>query len=313
MSKVENAAALAEQIAYDDSHGYKWGGWGPEYDCGHLVIDVFERSGIPVKSVGGASYTGDMPEAFMRCGAADVTNQVNLATGAGMKRGDALVNRQNHAALYLGGGKIVQARSDLDGVPGDSSGQEIRVQGYYNYPWTHVLRFPESASEATPAPSEGISAPDTGTDTPAPVSTPRMLKKGLRGEDVRELQELLCRSGALEDGSFDDATYYAVLKYQRAAGLAADGIAGPLTMAALRGAAGETVEDEDEPATDPAEAEAPTEDTEPAQRTYTVKSGDTLWGIAVSQLGEGNRYHEIMGLNGLTSVIIHAGDVLKLP
>ncbi len=47
--------------------------------------------------------------------------------------------------------------------------------------------------------------------------------------------------------------------------------------------------------------------------TYTVKAGDTLWDIAQNQLGSGSRYKEIMSLNGLTSDVIHPGQVLKLP
>ena len=50
-----------------------------------------------------------------------------------------------------------------------------------------------------------------------------------------------------------------------------------------------------------------------ATRTYTVKSGDSLWAIAAKQLGDGSRYKEIKSLNGLSSDTIHPGQVLKLP
>ena len=50
-----------------------------------------------------------------------------------------------------------------------------------------------------------------------------------------------------------------------------------------------------------------------ASRTYTVKSGDSLWAIAEKQLGNGSRYKEIKSLNGLSSDTIYAGQVLKLP
>lgn len=46
---------------------------------------------------------------------------------------------------------------------------------------------------------------------------------------------------------------------------------------------------------------------------YTVKKGDTLWGIAKKLLGDGNRYREIQKANGLTDTVIHAGMVLKIP
>lgn len=47
-------------------------------------------------------------------------------------------------------------------------------------------------------------------------------------------------------------------------------------------------------------------------KTYTVKSGDTLWDIASKCLGRGSRYPEIKALNGLTSDTIYAGQILKL-
>lgn len=46
---------------------------------------------------------------------------------------------------------------------------------------------------------------------------------------------------------------------------------------------------------------------------YEVKSGDSLWKIAQEHLGRGNRYTEIMELNGLSSDRIYPGMKLKLP
>ncbi|MFS8200469.1 N-acetylmuramoyl-L-alanine amidase (plasmid) [Streptomyces sp. CWNU-52B] len=47
--------------------------------------------------------------------------------------------------------------------------------------------------------------------------------------------------------------------------------------------------------------------------TYTVRSGDTLWSIAVAKLGAGSRYTEIKSLNGLKSDALTPGQTLKLP
>ena len=47
--------------------------------------------------------------------------------------------------------------------------------------------------------------------------------------------------------------------------------------------------------------------------TYTVATGDSLWGIAQKRLGNGNRYKEIMALNGLTSTTIRPGQKLRMP
>ncbi|MFV0497494.1 MAG: LysM peptidoglycan-binding domain-containing protein [Candidatus Fimivivens sp.] len=59
-------------------------------------------------------------------------------------------------------------------------------------------------------------------------------------------------------------------------------------------------------------------------KTYTVRIGDSLWGIAQSQLGNGSRYPEIYALNkalmdaknnaaGTPKYTIYGGQVLTLP
>ncbi|HET9628718.1 MAG TPA: N-acetylmuramidase domain-containing protein [Novosphingobium sp.] len=57
-----------------------------------------------------------------------------------------------------------------------------------------------------------------------------LLHQGARGSAVRELQSLL---GIAADGLFGPATRAALIRRQREAGLAADGMAGPQTWAAL--------------------------------------------------------------------------------
>ena len=50
-----------------------------------------------------------------------------------------------------------------------------------------------------------------------------------------------------------------------------------------------------------------------AQKTYTVKAGDSFWKIAEEQLGDGSRYKELAEYNGKTAAsVISPGDVLKL-
>ena len=69
-----------------------------------------------------------------------------------------------------------------------------------------------------------------------PVTTQPMLRTGSRGDAVRKLQELLNAKGytcGSVDGIFGSKTYAAVLAFQKANGLGADGIVGPLTWAKL--------------------------------------------------------------------------------
>lgn len=53
---------------------------------------------------------------------------------------------------------------------------------------------------------------------------------------------------------------------------------------------------------------------EQLQSTYTVQSGDSLWKIAATTLGDGSRYMELATLNGLANPnVLSVGQVLQLP
>lgn len=238
MSKIEKACGLAEQIANDNSHGYLWGGNGPvDFDCSGLVNYVWQQAGVPVNAEV-RNTTSSAPSYYPRHGFSDVTGQVNLATGAGLKRGDVLINRKNHMALYTGGGKLVQARSNLDGKSGDSSGQEIRVQNYYNYPWDCVLRYTaEDAGADGGAASEGGGAQAEEPFLPCAVKLP-LLKDGAKGGWVKSLQLVLIGKGVRcgpcgADGEFGPGTKGGVMSWQRGHGLEVDGICGEQTWASV--------------------------------------------------------------------------------
>jgi LysM repeat protein len=59
---------------------------------------------------------------------------------------------------------------------------------------------------------------------------------------------------------------------------------------------------------------APKESQQPASRTYTVRSGDSLSKIAAMQLGNADRHGEIQALNpGVRADKLSIGQVLRLP
>ena len=212
VSKVEQYTQEAINIANDNSHGSSNSSrWGPDYDCASLVITVVQNAGIPVRSRG-ATYTGNMRNVFLSCGFQDVTGSCNLSSGSGMVRGDILLNDSAHAAIFVGSGKVVHARtSEGNEMTGDQSGNEIRVQSYWNYPWSIVLRFAgdNSSSNSTVA-----------KDTNVPITTSTNLKKGSKGAKVKELQENLIKLGYSvgtwgADGDFGDDTKKAVIAFQK--------------------------------------------------------------------------------------------------
>lgn len=144
-----------------------------------------------------------------------------------------------------------------------------------------------------------------------PPATPIVYKLGdrtlkklspyMQGDDVTELQERLNALGfdcGTADGKFGSNTEKAVKSFQKAAGIEVDGEFGKDSFKALNAFR------PNEPAQ---------EDTSVPYKNYTVQKGDSLWKIAAKNLGEGNRYPEVMKLNGLTSTVIRVGQVLKIP
>lgn len=148
---IDKAVAWAVAIANDDSHGYDQGErWGPDYDCSSLVIQAYENAGVPVKT-NGASTTRDMCRVFLKTGFADVTSQVNLKTGDGLRKGDVLW-RTGHTEMMCSATQRVGAHSSETGgkfgVAGDQTGKEIDIRNYGGT-WTRVLRYPGGSDETT--------------------------------------------------------------------------------------------------------------------------------------------------------------------
>ena len=148
MTKTEKAIRQMETWAKDASHGYdqdyRWGEKG-DYDCSSAVIQAWQNAGVPVKS-GGATYTGDMKNVFLKNGFKDITASVNRGTGTGLKRGDVLLNEAHHVAMYCGAGKEVEASINEKGTAhggqtGDQTGKEFLIRSYRNYPWHCILRY----------------------------------------------------------------------------------------------------------------------------------------------------------------------------
>lgn len=236
MGVIEQAVAWAIDIANDQSHGYSQETgrrWGPDYDCSSFVISAYEQAGVPLREAG-ASYTGNMRGPMIACGFVDVTYQIGLDTGYGLQPGDVLLNYAAHTCLFIGGGRVANCRTD-EGHPqtGDQSGNEIRIQNYWDGSpnrWNCVLRYKGTH----------IGSNVFGSDTAAGSAvTPRAtLKQGMRGEDVRDLQNLLQDAGysvgrAGADGIYGSDTFRAVAAFQEDHSLEVDGIAGRETLSAL--------------------------------------------------------------------------------
>lgn len=126
--------------------------------------------------------------------------------------------------------------------------QALREQGYFTYARNTgyygsitqdaVIRLQQDWGLTV----DGIAGPQTqgalyGTSN---TSGRTVLKYGMMGDDVRELQSMLKSAGYFAGtctGYYGSVTYNAVIAFQRDRGLTQDGIAGPITWAALNATA----------------------------------------------------------------------------
>ena len=123
--KATAACLLACDIANDDSHGYdqvnRWG--TPDFDCSTLMICCYEKQGLPIKKNGG-TYTGNMREAFKRCGFAEVSDMIKCTVdlaevypndkGEHVRAMQALLNLRGYYCGQVDGDYGKRTRSALD-------------------------------------------------------------------------------------------------------------------------------------------------------------------------------------------------------
>lgn len=227
---IDKAITWMEETAKDDRHGYcqdhRWGEDG-DYDCSSAVYTAWQSAGVPVKTYSlkkyGEAYTGVMLRAFTANGFTDVTAKVNRSTGAGLVRGDVLLNAARHTAMYCGNGMEVEASINEKGTahggkPGDQTGREFLIRSYRNYPWTNVLRY-------------------TGGNS-TPVTDKNYLEMGDWGTAVKTMQTMLIECGyscgeAGADGEFGTGTDIAVRRFQMKNNLTVDGQYGTNSKAKL--------------------------------------------------------------------------------
>ena len=122
---------------------------GQDSDSSSLVLTALQAAGVLVAQ-NGATYTGNMYSSLKKCGFEDITADVDLETGDGLKAGDILLTPKKSTAIYTGNGEFV---FDMTGA-----------QPYSNLSWKYTLRFPHivEAPEEEKTEKEPAAASDQG-------------------------------------------------------------------------------------------------------------------------------------------------------
>lgn len=122
----------------DNSHGYsQYHRYGPDYDCSSAVITALKLAGW---DMGGALTTDHIRAPLVAQGWAWLPPSVPK------QRGDILLSEEYHVAVYIGDGLLAEFAIDEEGgiagnQPGDQTGEEAYIHGYYDYPWDGILRY----------------------------------------------------------------------------------------------------------------------------------------------------------------------------
>ena len=147
---------------------------------------------------------------------------------------ERIITRRMQALLNIMGGYSL----DCDGIWGDKTSTALKA---------YQTKMGLIANGICDADTWAALCGESEEKERVDYSFTRNLKKGMRGEDVRALQELLNSLGyncGAADGVFGRKTLAAVKAAQRACNLTVDGIAGRNTIAALGGTWGNKPKDE---------------------------------------------------------------------
>jgi hypothetical protein len=208
-----NSEAKSDNYYYAAKEGSKW--------IGHMVADCSGLFVWAFKQYGQSIYHGSNSIWNRYCTSkGEITASGNKQDGSAVKPGSAVFvyrkekDNRSHIGLYIGGGVVIEAAHTGVGVITSKITDKKWVE------WGELT---------------GVTY--EGGDEPLPDVKPT-LKKGDHGPYVKEAQEALLKKGYDigrwgADGKFGAATEDAVRRFQRDAGLTADGVIGEDTWKAL--------------------------------------------------------------------------------
>lgn len=193
----------------------------PAFDCRGLTYYACKKAGLTISSVGATTQWNT--DSWQEKG--EIDNMPRDTPCILFRQDQSNAKVMKHTGVYLGNGYAVDSRGHASGT----------VKGKVDsFPWTHYA-IPYGALDETDTSDQD----DAETEVkPDPMESRATLRKGSKGDNVKQVQNLLLelgydlpRYGA--DGSFGNETDAAVRAFQRDEGLDVDGVIGAKTWAAL--------------------------------------------------------------------------------
>ena len=178
MTNCANVAAtihanMCNDAGFGYSMGNRWGGgatrvWtidnkkyavtAGDYDCSSSCITAWRKAleGTAYEgALKNATYTGNIQEVFVNSGLFEV-KPLSFAA----QRGDLYLSAGHHVAMcqtqtpdMLSEFSINEKGGAYGGQPGDQTGKEASIHGYYNYPWGCIIHYNGKADTVQPAPA----------------------------------------------------------------------------------------------------------------------------------------------------------------
>ena len=212
------------------------------------------------------------------------------------------LHKDGHVGYTVGGGYAVDWRGFSYGCV------KTKIDGRG---WTHwyqlpFIRYAQDVSGTAPDTAQESDKTSEAPSSPTSTLTlgSRTLKKGMKGADVKVLQQLLLQLGyALPkygaDGSYGSETESAVRRFQQVSSLTVDGRYGEQTHKALMNAVAEDDRSEENPGSE-AETDAPSE--QPPADTPTEGAGLRVQVVASSgrvniRTGNSTAYSRVTAVN----------------
>ena len=229
--------ALEKTTDEDRAQGRKYGSkW-----IGHTVADCSGLFSWAFRQLGGYMYHGSDTMYRKYCVNKGELKKGRRTDSGTLKPGTAVFvwngKKYSHVGLFVGDGTVIEAMGTINGVTTTKV-----TAGKWTY-WGELVGVDYdhsvSSDSVIPTISSGVilSGARSGVEGSPSVSRP-VLRKGSKGDAVRELQTMLDKLGydlgpCGIDGDFGKATEAAVRSFQSDHRLTVDGICGPATYGEL--------------------------------------------------------------------------------